>query len=79
MIELNGFSGNWQGCGQVLTIKVFPECRTRTGASSASHGRDGQVVMFGLLVGRQVMIGKLLGFTSDVCPLVVLSVVIGQM
>jgi len=32
-----------------------------------------------LLVGRQVMIGKLLGFRSDVCPLVVLTVVIGQM
>ncbi len=61
-----------------MTIKVFPGCRTRTAASSASHEEDGQVVMFGLLVGRQVMIGKLLGFRSDVCPPVVLSV-IGQM
>jgi len=39
-------------------VKVFPGCRTRTGASSAYHGQDGQ----------QVMIGMLLGFTSDVCP-----------
>ncbi|DBB03968.1 TPA: hypothetical protein ACH3X1_016708 [Trebouxia sp. C0004] len=62
-----------------LTIKVFPGCQTGTVASSASHGQDGQMVIFCLLVGRPVMIGKLLGFRCDVCPLVVLSVVIGQM
>jgi hypothetical protein len=74
MLQLKGFSGDlqcrailWASAGLLATlnVKVFPGCWTRTGASSASNG---QVVMFGLLVGRQVLVCMLLGFRSDVCP-----------
>ncbi len=77
MLQLKGFSGDlqcrailWASAGLLATlnVKVFPGCWTRTGASSASNGQDGQVVMFGLLVGRQVLVCMLLGFRSDVCP-----------